>query len=664
MAAITSTASGNWSAGGTWVGGVAPTTGDTVTIAAGHTVDIDQNITVGTDVANNVAIAISGILRVNNPAASYTLNAYGFVDINNGGEYKVDMSTQPTYTYTHKFNCTAVLGKNKYFTRIKSGGKLTIDGANKTRHFDVSTAGGTSGTSTITTANDNSTNWQVGDKLIFLTKGGSVGLEETRTISSFGASGLINLSSNLTNTHAAGTYVINMTRNVQFVNFSSSSSNLSINVNVQSGFSSASHIYWAQMEGGSDTNYNHAVLYSQGNGLPELQYVAFNNVQNNALSFDSTVSTRVYVTNCAFVYASGATTRAHILNNVNVSNSGSVSIDLSGCFFCSNKPVFNLNAGTIQQMSVSSCVGAINTFNTNQAAGVAVNNSTFSGNTWIGNAYNMVAWFNNTFSNEYHGNATTAMSLNNSANNSWNGVTFSSNTTDIALDGYTDNYMYNLSNDPTVTVASTTFLGMKLRLEKLSNTEGTHRTYTKYGNYTKQGTTKRSGSYALQVNPKNATNVVSAVSNIPVKANIQVVVSAWLQKNSSYGTTNLPSMVLSGLDVTGTLTATMTDVNDTWQLLTVSGVTTIDGFLQVSFNGQSSTTGAAFFVDDVLMVYTAIDTGSMEYFNKGDLPPLLMATALGATDVWAVTASSANNANSIGEQLNNALTLPLYIGLK
>lgn len=51
-AAYTSTGSGNWSAAATWGGGGVPGNGDTFTVAAGHTVTVDQNTTVGTSPAS------------------------------------------------------------------------------------------------------------------------------------------------------------------------------------------------------------------------------------------------------------------------------------------------------------------------------------------------------------------------------------------------------------------------------------------------------------------------------------------------------------------------------------------------------------------------------------------------------------------------------------
>jgi hypothetical protein len=65
MAAITSTASGDWNVGGTWVGGVAPGNGDTATIAAGHTVTVTADQIVGTSgVAGTMAIAIASTSQV------------------------------------------------------------------------------------------------------------------------------------------------------------------------------------------------------------------------------------------------------------------------------------------------------------------------------------------------------------------------------------------------------------------------------------------------------------------------------------------------------------------------------------------------------------------------------------------------------------------------
>lgn len=79
MAAITSAGTGPWGTGGTWVGGVAPGNGDTVTIAAGHVVTVTDNRTVGhspaaADAVQAILVAATGSLIIN---ASVTLTVRG-----------------------------------------------------------------------------------------------------------------------------------------------------------------------------------------------------------------------------------------------------------------------------------------------------------------------------------------------------------------------------------------------------------------------------------------------------------------------------------------------------------------------------------------------------------------------------------------------------------
>ena len=86
MAAITSTATGNWNAGGSWVGGVVPVSGDTVTIATGHTITVPDAYTAvcGTSPASGgaAALVITGTLVVGG-GASGQLTVKGPVTQNN-----------------------------------------------------------------------------------------------------------------------------------------------------------------------------------------------------------------------------------------------------------------------------------------------------------------------------------------------------------------------------------------------------------------------------------------------------------------------------------------------------------------------------------------------------------------------------------------------------
>jgi hypothetical protein len=110
MSAITSTANGLWSAGGTWVGGVAPGIGDTATLA--HNVTVDVNLSVGTSpndtttnvvtvnsaktltVGTGIAFTILGNVSMANTSI-VTLNAGSSITFDNSGS-----GGSPVYKFT------------------------------------------------------------------------------------------------------------------------------------------------------------------------------------------------------------------------------------------------------------------------------------------------------------------------------------------------------------------------------------------------------------------------------------------------------------------------------------------------------------------------------------------------------------------------------------
>jgi hypothetical protein len=87
MAIITSAATGNFSAGATWVGGVVPTVGDTARAAAGHVITIDVNTTCDAIESLNT----SGYFLLPN-GITLTANVTGGATIANNGTLRLPSS--------------------------------------------------------------------------------------------------------------------------------------------------------------------------------------------------------------------------------------------------------------------------------------------------------------------------------------------------------------------------------------------------------------------------------------------------------------------------------------------------------------------------------------------------------------------------------------------
>lgn len=261
MAVITSAATGNWSAGGTWVGGVAPVLGDSVIIASGHTVTVDGVYRVGDDTATAVQVN-GGTLKFSRSVNS-GLSVRGGVrnGTTTGSVWDMGTVADPIpagVTCTLLLNDSATLANGKYdfdWGRTNNtAGQFHANGASKTA-ATLTTSAATAGATSLVVAD--ATGWAVGDRIgMHGDAPNMASRRESRFISAISGTGpyTLTLNTGLTNAHASGTRVVNLTRNVKVGCYSSTVQNGRFYVRVGTSFSTNwvefSHGWNSTLEGG------------------------------------------------------------------------------------------------------------------------------------------------------------------------------------------------------------------------------------------------------------------------------------------------------------------------------------------------------------------------------------------------------------------------------
>lgn len=300
MATITSAQSGLWNTGSTWVGGVAPVTGDKVIVAAAHTVTVSGVCTGGDDTSTGVTV--NGGL-VWSRAVNSSLKVRGDLVLVPSANLVFDMGTEASpipagIAARCILNDSAAMASNKWrfrtSTQATTAQRVSFWGADKTPYV-LTTGPVTAGTSRVIPI-PTVVGWNVGD---WIAIPGKDGFTDTQfgIIESIQATS-VTLTQNVAQDIILGQPVTNLTRNVRFESANTGfGSNFSFDFGntVTAAWFELGNVEFRLMAGGSGTTSGtlNIVLNSQVMGADPIKRI-YRPVVHNVSALAGSTSTPTY----------------------------------------------------------------------------------------------------------------------------------------------------------------------------------------------------------------------------------------------------------------------------------------------------------------------------------------------------------------------------------
>ena len=674
MAAYTSTTSGNFSAGATWVGGIAPSTvADSVTIANGHTVTTDTNLTIGKTTINTggtlviastmemgddstTAITVNGTLKASR-STSNQLTCVGQLVTGAASTAVIDYGTSADpipsgVTATLILNKSSAMSDFKYGMFIANTSKAWFYGATRAVNTTTTSALAASGTSVDVA---DITGWNVGDIIVFPATDGTLNHFDDTTISTItpgtGTTGTITFPA-VTYAHASGCSIGNFSSNVTVKNYNTTNTTFACFFSNSTSSNSFREVQYTSFQYvGSNTSLpttqvfvcNATVVMNPFIALANNSFYKCNKTQGQ---FFYQFQTDTVMTNCAFFGGSG-------LSGILVYLAAGTSMGLTNCVFYGSSGVLlqsafseGSNGSVITGCKFWSAGTTSGTVNINPGAGLVFNSCQWHSSP--GNALINLASGSASFNNCQFGDATLPGSPT-------FGYIFDAGAQ--AAHYFSALFTDCLFGTPTTstytrfTGANGGNAGSKIIFSNKNVDPLVQEIYTPLGSFYRDNSTYRSGTASMRCDlvttgSTYATNTwqIFAPSGQPV------VVSGYLRKNSNYGSSTRPYVTLSGLGITES-TYTMTDVSDTWEQFIVSGTQTTgtDGVLTLTWGCKSTNASSSAWIDGIVAPPAeAVNSGELEYWADGQPAKLIAANYTSANDVWNALTTNITLTGSIG----------------
>jgi hypothetical protein len=650
-AAINSTATGGLhNLGASWTGGVVPGVGDTATVIAGSTITYAGGTWIlGTGVVNNDALTIEGNFTIPYDCPSSTIILHGDCEIIDGNYGTFRIASDANHYLSSN---TVRIYSSRTGTAVP---KLTLHQSTNAGRFyaygsiymnDVATTT----TKTITSNFAHTTSSQVTCSVDIDAKpdqqymiAGTHGVSDTEILTVANYDRLtktITFSSNFTKVHSTGAPIGLLSHNLIFGTTNVGTS-MYWNKEANATLERQNVLYWDNVEfrgmGGSGDAF-----YGQGTAITVKNSSFYNNggiyvYSGNGAIFENCIFAK---NNASSVYLFATDTQ------------GSGVVVTDSYFFSvtgGRAPIYDLGANNTYRNCWFGGASA-QAFYQNGCFNTVIENSSF---TCIATNIFYLTATNGSVNtkNCYYVQLSTNVSDANTPNS-----VFAQNATYREMT-YSDSGSIWYSTNASTPSASSGFFtrdfdytsGSIWKCQNFNGITDNNRFYT--GSYmvlrdTQTVRTAGSPSLNLAVGAYPAylwnTNPAYVSFPIPINSGESYVVQGYLRKNSTYGSSNLPAIkaVLS-YDLSTEYSSAMTDTNDTWVYVTLGGIATATGVLDVKLYAynQLKTVGANCWADDV-RAWVGNSVYSCGKVWSGGYPQISpIATTVDASNLWGASTS-------------------------